>query len=221
MARIARVVAPGLPHHVTQRGNRRQTTFFSDDDYRSYLELLREWCTCHEVAIWSYCLMSNHVHLIVVPKAEDGLKLAIGETHRRYSRLINFRMGWRGHLWQGRFSSCPKDERYLLAAARYVERNPVAAGIVGSPGEYQWSSARHYLGLHVDPLIQQSPLAELVDDWQSFLASEVDAETRAAIGRGERSGRPLGGTDFVGKLEGALGRGLQRLKPGPKPKGIT
>jgi putative transposase len=216
MARIARVVAPGLPHHVTQRGNRRQPTFFTEDDYRYYLDQLGEWCTCHEVLVWSYCLMPNHVHLIVVPQAEDGLKLAIGETHRRYSRRINFRMGWRGHLWQGRFSSSPMDERFLLAAARYVERNPVTAGIVGAPGDYPWSSARHYLGQTLDPIIQQSPLPEMVDDWQSFLAGEVDADSKAAIGRAERSGRPMGDVNFVARLEGMLDRGLQRHKPGPK-----
>jgi len=220
MARIARVVAPGLPHHVTQRGNRRQTTFFDEDDYRYYLSQLNEWCTCHEVLVWSYCLMPNHVHLIVVPQTEDGLKLAIGETHRRYTRRINFRMGWRGHLWQGRFSSCAMDERYLLAAARYVERNPVTAGLVNAPGDYPWSSARHYLGQQLDPLIQQSPLVELVDDWSSFLAAEVDAGCRTAIGRAERSGRPLGEMDFVAKLEGMLGRGLSKQRPGPKPGGI-
>jgi len=219
MARIARVVAAGLPHHVTQRGNRRQTTFFIEDDYRYYLDQLAEWCTCHRVLIWSYCLMPNHVHLIAVPKEEDGLRLAIGETHRRHSRRINFRMGWRGHLWQGRFASCPMDERYLLAAARYIERNPVAAGIVNSSGDYQWSSARHYLGQHIDPLIQQSPLSAMVDDWQTFLSSELDTESRAAIGRAERSGRPLGDADFVVKLEEMLGRGLRRKKPGPKTGG--
>ena len=158
-------------------------------------------------------------HLIAVPKEEEGLKLAIGETHRRYSRRINFRMGWRGHLWQGRFASCPMDERYLLAAARYVERNPVAAGIVDLPGDYLWSSARHYLGQHVDSLIQQSPLSAMVDDWQTFLSGEVDAESRAEIGRAERSGRPLGDADFVAKLEEMLSRGLRRKKPGPKAGG--
>jgi len=219
MARIARVVAAGLPHHVTQRGNRRQTTFFTEDDYRYYLAELAEWSAFHDVLIWSYCLMPNHVHLIAVPKEEDGLKLAIGETHRRYARRINFRMGWRGHLWQGRFSSCPMDERYLLAAARYIERNPVAAGIVASPGDYPWSSARHYLGQHVDPLIQQTPLSAMVSDWQTFLSGDVDAESRAAIGQAERSGRPLGDADFVARLEGVLGRTLRRQKPGPKAGG--
>ena len=102
MARIARVVAPELPHHVTQRGNRRQQTFFRDADYRAYLELMAEHCSAHSVEIWAYCLMPNHVHLIAVPRDPEGLRLAIGEAHRRYTRLINFRQGWRGFLWQGR-----------------------------------------------------------------------------------------------------------------------
>jgi len=127
MARIARVVAPGLPHHVTQRGNRRQQTFFCDDDYRAYLELMAQWCSRCAVEIWAYCLMPNHVHLIAVPESKDGLRSAIGEAHRRYTRRINFREGWRGHLWQGRFASYTMEERYLLAAARYIEMNPQCA----------------------------------------------------------------------------------------------
>ena len=114
LARIARAVAPGLPHHVTQRGNRRQQTFFCDGDYDGYLELMSTWCREHDVEIWAYCLMPNHVHLIAVPEREEGLMLAIGEAHRRYTRMVNFREGWRGHLWQGRFASFIMDERHLL-----------------------------------------------------------------------------------------------------------
>ncbi len=102
MARIARVVVPGVPHHVTQRGNRRQKTFFSDEDYEVYIELMAEWCAARGVEVWAYCLMPNHVHLVAVPESEDGLRRAIGEAHRRYSRRVNFREGWRGHLWGGR-----------------------------------------------------------------------------------------------------------------------
>jgi len=217
MPRIARVVGPGLPHHVTQRGNRRQTTFFTEDDYRAYLDLLGDWCSRHNVLIWSYCLMSNHVHLIVVPQSVDGLKSAISETHRRYTRRINFRMGWRGHLWQGRFSSCPLDGAYLLAAVRYVEGNPLKAGIVKSAEEYPWSSARHYLGIHSDPLIQQSPLLDMVDDWKAFLGDDLDEKRKAEFQSAERTGRPLGSLDFVQKLEKMLSRDLRKHKPGPKP----
>ena len=128
MARLARVVAPGLPHLVTQRGNRGQPTFFCDEDYRGYLELMGQWCGAHKVKIWAYCLMPNHVHLIAVPQSADGLARAIGEVHRRYTCMVNFREGWRGHLWQGRFASFVLDKPYLLTAARYVELNPVRAG---------------------------------------------------------------------------------------------
>src|SRR5271166_3831232 len=136
MPRLARVVVPGLPHHITQRGNRRQQTFFCDEDYRSYLELIGEWCGVHQVAVWAYCLMPNHIHLIAVPQSADGLRRAIGEAHRRYTRTVNFREGWRGHLWQGRFASFVLDEPYLLTAARYVELNPVRAGLINSPSRY-------------------------------------------------------------------------------------
>ncbi len=113
MARIARVVAPEIPHHVTQLGNRRQQTFFNDGDYQAYLALMSEWCLKYYVEIWAYCLMPNHIHLIAVPQTKEGLNLAIGEAHRRYTRRINFREGWRGHLWQGRFASFVMDENYL------------------------------------------------------------------------------------------------------------
>ena len=129
MPRIARVIAVGFPHHLTQRGNRRLPTFFCDADYKEYLQIMAEWLTKRDVTVWAYCLMPNHVHLVVVPMSEDGLRLGIGEAHRRYTRMINFREGWRGHLWQGRFASFPLDNNHLLAAARYIERNPVRAAM--------------------------------------------------------------------------------------------
>ena len=216
MARLARVVAPGIPHHVTQRGNRRQPTFFQESDYQLYLDLAREWCHERGVQVWSYCLMPNHVHLIVVPDREESLGEAIGEIHRRYTRAINFRMGWRGHLWQGRFHSFPMDEDYLLATARYIEMNPVKAGLVGTPKDYLWSSARHYLGEHDDPLLAASPLGFLIDDWCGFLSSSDDVLRIESIRRAERSGRPLGSDSFVSKMEKTLNRRLQKEKPGPK-----
>ncbi len=130
MPRIERVTVPSIPHHITQRGNRRQKTFFSNKDYTTYIDLMAEWCNRCGVEIWAYCLMPNHVHLIAVPDNEDSLAKAIGEAHRRYTRHINFRKGWRGHLWQGRFASYPMDEVYLMVAARYIELNPVKARLV-------------------------------------------------------------------------------------------
>ena len=127
MARIARIVVPGMPHHITQRGNRRMKTFLREEDYGVYLALMKTWCAHHRIDIWAYCLMPNHVHLIAVPQTLDGLSRAIGEAHRRYTRHINFRENWRGYLWQGRFASFVMDESHFLAAmrvqdARWAER---------------------------------------------------------------------------------------------------
>jgi putative transposase len=219
MARIARVIAAGIPHHVTQRGNRRQPTFFSDDDYRAYITLLAEWCRKCSVEIWAYCLMPNHVHLIAVPDSDDALRRGIGEAHRRYSRMINFRENWRGHLWQGRFASFPMDETYLLAAARYVEMNPITAGLATDAASWPWSSARAHLAATDDDLVKVSPLLELAGDWRLFLMGAGEEEQINAIRKHERTGRPLGSENFVERLEVALERQLKRGKPGPKGSG--
>ena len=120
MPRIARVVVPYVPHHVTQRGNRKQQTFFCNRDYELYKELMSEWCARRGVQVWAYCLMPNHTHLILVPREADALARAVGEAHRRYTCTVNRREGWTGFLWQGRFASFPMSDRYLLNAVRYV-----------------------------------------------------------------------------------------------------
>ncbi len=219
MARIARVVAPGCPHHVTQRGNRRQETFFEKDDYRTYLELMAHWCGECGVEIWAYCLMPNHVHLIAVPSEAEGLARAIGEAHRRYTRHVNFRQRWRGHLWQGRFGSFAMDEDHLLAAARYIELNPVRARIVRKPHRYPYSSARAHLEGRSDLLLSNCPLSEMIDDWSGFLSQGTDDEEQSLLRRHERTGRPLGSKKFVRRLERKLGRKLRPQKGGRPRKG--
>jgi putative transposase len=216
MARIARVVVPGMPHHITQRGNRRQMTFFNDDDYHAYLELMAHWCRQCHVDIWAYCLMPNHVHLIAVPESEAALRQAIGEAHRRYTRRINFRERWRGHLWQGRFASFVMDEPYLLAAARYIELNPVRARLALAAGQFRWSSAAAHLAGKDDPLVKVSPLLNLVGDWRALLNSGLTVEEMQLLRQHERTGRPLGAQPFLERVEEAVGRVLRRLKPGPK-----
>ncbi len=218
MARLARVVAPGLPHHVTQRGNRRLPVFFEDADYRVYLDLLAEHTAAAGVAVWAYCLMPNHVHLILVPRDGDGLRAALGEAHRRYTRHINFREGWRGYLWQGRFASFAMDQPYLLACARYVELNPVRAKLAGTARAWKWSSARAHLAGEDDGVVTVQPLLEQVSDWQAFLGTGLGAKELAAIRTHGRTGRPLGGEGFLTRLEVRLGRRLRKAKPGPKPK---
>jgi putative transposase len=219
MARIARAVAPGMPHHIIQRGNRRQQTFFNDEDYQSYLKLMSEWCLKYQVEIWAYCLMPNHVHLIAVPTVKEGLSPAIGEAHRRYTRQINFREGWRGHLWQGRFSSFIMEKRYLLACTRYVELNPVRAGLVKLPEEWFWSSAASHMKGKDDILVKTKPLLEIVNKpWKDFLAVDVHKPEIELFRKHERTGRPLGVDSFIGKMESLLDRRLKPQKPGPKKK---
>lgn len=219
MARIARIIAAGIPHHITQRGNRRMTTFFRDEDYQAYIKLMDEWCRKCSVEIWAYCLMPNHVHLIALPATDDGLRFGIGEAHRRYSRMINFRENWRGHLWQGRFASFPMDETYLLAAARYVEMNPVRAQLVVDAASWPWSSARAHLAGKDDRLVKVAPLLEIAGDWKLFLAGTAEDTRLHDIRKHERTGRPLGSETFIEHLESALDRSLKRGKPGPKGKG--
>ncbi|MBF0273576.1 MAG: transposase [Magnetococcales bacterium] len=216
MARLARAVIPGEPHHVTQRGNRRQQTFFQDEDYRLYLQLMSEWCALMDVEVWAYCLMPNHVHLIAVPRSEEGLRKAIGEAHRRYTRHINFREKWRGHLWQGRFSSFPMDEAHLLTAARYVELNPVRARLVQNPSDYPWSSTQAHLSRKNDILVNTSPLLTRVEDWGTFLSKGFSEEDLEILRQHERTGRPLGDASFLSRMESLLQRPLAPRKAGRK-----
>ena len=217
MARLARLVIPDMPHHVTQRGNRRQQTFFGDGDYAAYLELMADWCREEGVEVWSYCLMPNHVHLIAVPRTEESLRRAIGEAHRRYTRRINFREQWRGFLWQGRFGSVVMDEPHLLAAARYVELNPVRAGLVARARDWPWSSASAHLSGRDDPLVKAAPLLAMVPDWAAFLKSSLPEEQLRQLREHTRTGRPLGSPAFLERLEAMVGRVLRPLKRGPKP----
>ena len=221
MARLARVVIPGVPHHVTQRGNRRQATFFSDSDYQEYLGLLVDGCDKAGTDILAYCLMPNHVHLLLVPNCEDGLRQAIAETHRRYTRMINFREQWKGHLWQERFASFPTDETYQLAVARYIELNPVRAGLASLPQEYRWSSARAHLSVKSDGIVNPASLLRLIPDWNAFLAAGDSGPLHDTIRQHENTGRPLASEDFITRAESLLKRNLLPKKPGPKPKTLN
>ncbi len=218
MARLARVVVAGVPHHITQRGNRRQATFFEEGDYRRYLALMGQWCQRCGVEVWAYCLMPNHVHLIVVPSSEDGLRRGLGEAHRRYTRHVNLREGWRGHLWQGRFASFPMDERYLMRAARYVELNPVRAKLCRAPWRWAWSSAAAHVVGKDDGLVCVRPLLQRAGDWRAFLSEGLEADEAELFRHHERTGRPLGQARFLDRIEKTLGRVIRPHKRGPKPK---
>lgn len=216
MARMARVVVPGIPHHIVQRGVRRMDVFFCDADRIEYLKQMSEQGRRFGVEYIAWCLMTNHVHLIAIPEEEKSLALGVGEAHRRYTRFVNFREGWRGYLFQGRFRSFPLGGNHILGAVRYALRNPVRAGLVRTPWDYNWSSARWFVGEQdSDPLaVPTDTLADIVDR-RSFLLQEDDS--LAELRKHTRTGRPLGSETFVAHLEGMTGRVLRPRKRGPKP----
>lgn len=218
MARLARVIVPGLPHHVTQRGNRREPIFFEDGDQEVYRDLLAEQARRRGVEVWAYCLMPNHVHLVLTPRDELGLGLAVGEAHRRYTNFVNARGRWTGHLFQSRFASVVMDEAHLLAAARYVPMNPVRARLAARPEDWPWSSARAHLAGADDDLVAVGPLLDRIGDFALFLADGHDRAAEQALRVAETTGRPLGNAAFVADLERILGRRLARGRPGPKPR---
>jgi putative transposase len=202
---------------VVQRGNRRQPVFFSTADYKAYLRLMAAWCGQKRVDVWAYCLMPNHVHLVAVPESRYGLAQAMGEAHRRYTLRVNQREDWRGYLWQGRFSSYPLDEQYVLAAVRYIETNPVRAGLAKRPWQYPWSSAAAHVRGKDDLLVKVKPMLSRVGNWREYLSIEQDSTDMELLRRHSRTGRPLGSSDFVESLEAQTGRPLVPRKPGPKP----
>jgi len=210
MARLARVVLPGYPHHIIQRGNRRQDVFFVEEDYEQYLQLLKTWCFQEKIEIWAYCLMTDHVHLIVTPQKNSNLGKAIGETHRRYTPMINFRENWKGYLWQGRFASYPMNENWLLRAAAYVELNPVKAGMVANAWDYRWSSVHAHLeGKDNNGIIQPEKLRQLTGDWKTYL-KEAPGNAVDEFEKHERTGRPLGDESFIKRLNGFYKENLKR-----------
>ena len=217
MSRIARIVAPGLPHHVTQRGNRRAQIFFTDEDYLTYLARLKYDTERWGLSILAYCLMPNHMHHVSVPLTAEALGFAIRDTHTAYAVYRHHLDATSGHVLQGRFYSCVLDEPHLWAAIRYVERNPVRAGLVTIASDYHWSSAAAHCSLRTDPLLTPLPnQQEAVLDWEAWLSAE-DEQTDTLLRQQTHTGRPLGSQKFLEELEANLNRSVIPKKRGPKP----
>lgn len=216
MPRMARVVIPDIPHHIIQKGNRNQPVFFSNIDKEVYLDYLCLHAKPAGISIWAYCLMDNHVHLIAVPKHKTSFADGFSESQKRYSRRINFRENWRGHLWDGRFKSYPLSESHMYAAIRYVERNPVRAKIVKQPWEYSWSSAKAHVKKSKDRVVDSSFLTEEITDWASYIREDDNKNDLVLFRNHSNTGRPLGDKRFIELLEEITERRLQRKKPGPK-----
>ena len=219
MARLARAVFPGIPHHVTQRGNGRGQTFFSDDDYAAYGELMAEQAAAAGVQVWSWVLMPNHVHLVLVPSDEDGLRRMLAPLHRRYAGRVHARLKRTGHFWQGRFGCVAMDEAHLGAALRYVALNPVRARLARRAVDWPWSSVHVHLGLVADDgVTAKAPVLERYPDFAALIAAGEDEILSEQLRRAETVGRPLGSEAFVGRLERESGRAFRPAKRGRKPK---
>jgi putative transposase len=218
--RQARTVFSGLAHHITQRGNRREDVFFCDEDRLAYLVWLEEYSLTFQMEVLAYCLMSNHIHLVAVPAAEDGLQRVLKPLHMRYAQRINRARGWKGHLWQGRYFSSPLDDAYLWAAVRYVERNPVRAGMVRRAEDYRWSSAAAHCGKRSDALI--NPDADWLrkhlqaQEWSAWLAEGDEEEELRTVRRNIDKGLPCGSEEFVKRLGEQAGRPLE-FRPQGRP----
>jgi putative transposase len=220
MPRVARAVFPGIPHHITQRGNRGEEVFFVGEDRLTYLRWLSEYCQKYEVKVLAYCLMTNHIHLVMTPSTAEGLQRVLKPLHMRYSQRVNRARGWKGHLWQGRFFSSPLDEAYLWAAIRYVERNPVRAGMVVKAEEYRWSSAAAHCGLRSDKVLTQPWLAkvrESIEEWSLWLSGGDDEESIRILRRNIEKGLPCGSEGFIQKL-GIVANRMLEYRPQGRPK---
>ena len=218
MPRFRRLVVPGHPHHVTQRGVRKQTTFFDDFDYQTYLKIGEDLRSTSSLVVLAYCLMPNHVHAVVIPKHERDLAEFFGRLHQDYARRTNLRYNWSGHLWQNRFFSVVMDARHTLAALRYVELNPVRSGLVAAPHDWPWSSARGNLGLVHDDMIAGQPALQLVGDWRTYLYGPENISDLQELRRATSSGRPMGSDHFLGVIESLSGRRVRKRRAGRKMK---
>ncbi len=200
MPRTARIVVPGAPHHVTQRGNRREPIFFEPGDQTIYLRILSAQARRRDVGIWAYCLMPNHVHLILTPRDETGLASTVGEAHRRYTSFINGRAGWTGHLFQSRYASVAMDDAHFITAARYVALNPVRAGLVERPEAWPWSSVHAHLAGADDGVVTVGPLLSRVERFADTLDEGPDERAFTALRNAEISGAPLGDKAFIERI---------------------
>jgi putative transposase len=221
MPRVSRIIAPGHPHHVTQRGNNHAPVFFDDEDRTTYLQLLAVYAEKHRLQIWAYCLMGNHVHILAVPEGAESLARGIGLTNQVYTQYLNRKLHHSGRLWQNRFFSCiVEQEHYLWEVARYIERNPLKAGLVESPEDYPWSSARAHIIGGKDPVLSTAStwLSPRKRKAYAEFVRLTDEKADAMIRKATRTGRPFGSEKFIDTLEARLHQPLRPRKPGRPAK---
>jgi putative transposase len=223
MARLARSVFAGYPHHLVQRGHGDRIVFEVEADYLRYLEWLREYIARYRIDIWAYCLMPSHVHVICVPKVEGTMARAFNTLHMRYAQYFNGKRAERGRLWRARFMSCALDNQSVREDVRFIENNPVRLGMVERAEDYRWSSAQARLrgGIDFDPVLCRSFfMTDEINDWPAFLASRGDEAVLLRTRTRLKTGRPAGDAEFVRELEAIAGRRLGALPRG-RPRKVA
>ena len=214
MARLARSIFVGYPHHLVQRGSYDQPVFGDETDYRRYLDWLSVYASRYGVHIWAYCLMPNHIHLICVPQTDGALARAFNTLHMRYAQYFNNKRGISGHLWRARFMSCALDDRSVYEEIRFIENDPVRAGLVGRSEDYPWSSARQHVMGEAGPVIANCFLCGEIKDWRAYLTDGPNETVLSRTWQSLKTGRPSGNLDFVRQLETVLGRRLMAMPRG-------
>jgi putative transposase len=213
----SRLTVPHYPHHVCERGVRKEPIFHDDSDYLVYIRILKNGCTKHRVEVCAYCLMTNHVHLVVVPEQEESISKALHNAHSQYSTYFNAKYGFSGHVFEKRPGICVMDDEHTLNAVRYVERNPVRACMVERAEDYPWSSAAAHCGLRDDILISGSlPLLAVIENWSEWLRIDHTEEEKRAIREHTAKGRVWCAPRMIPHFEHITGRQLTARKPGPK-----
>lgn len=214
-----------MPYHITQRGNRREQVFFDDFDRQAYLDDLCHYSGRHSLQVLAYCLMDNHVHLVAVPGTIAALHHTLQPVHLLHAQRVNRGKNWCGHLWQDRFYSSALDERHLWTAIRYVELNPVCAGMIGRAEQYRWSSAAAHCGIRGDAVLSKDPdwCRQLrgVGNWTGWLEEAIDPEIQASLRENTRKGLPSGSKEFVRIIERQTGRTLTRRPRGRPPMSVA
>ena len=230
MARLPRICLPGIPQHIIQRGNNRQVCFASDEDFSAYAHWLSEYSKKYRVAIHAWVFMTNHVHLLVTPETKDGISKLMQTLGRYYVRYFNYTYKRTGTLWEGRYKSCLVDaDNYLLVCQRYIELNPVRAGMVTAPGDYRWSSYQaNGLGRNIEmftPHMVYRGLGKTIKErtlaYRQLFKGHLDSNVITQIRTASNSGMILGNDRFKEEVETLTGRRVTPLKRGPKPRLIN